>query len=110
MRRLPTAPVAAASLPAGFGVAAATGVRPLGGALLVAAAAWCFVRWRAEAGTGRAVLLLAVYWTGFALSHALAGLVGAWAAVSIVAAVAGGAAWRLADRVAPEADASPAPA
>ena len=56
-----TAPVAAASLVLGFAVAQATGVRALGGLVLVAGAAWCAVRWRASAGTGAAVALVVAY-------------------------------------------------
>ena len=95
---MPTAPVAALSLIAGFAVAQATGVRPLGGAVLLAAVAWCALRWRRKAGTGRAVLLVAIYAAAFAGSHALAGVLGTWGAVLAVAAVAGLAAWLLADR------------
>ena len=54
MDRLPTWPVAAGSLLIGFGVAQATGIRPLGGLVLVAGAAWCTVRWRRSAGAARA--------------------------------------------------------
>jgi hypothetical protein len=94
---VPTWPVAALSLVAGFAVADLTGVRPLGGAVLVVAAAWCFVRWRARAGTGRAVALVAFYAACFAASHALADVLGTWGAVVTVALLAGGAAWALAD-------------
>ena len=54
---MPTWPIAGGSLIAGFAVADVTGVRALGGLVLVAAAAWLAVRWRARAGTGRAVAL-----------------------------------------------------
>lgn len=95
---MPTAPVAALSLIAGFAVAQATGVRPLGGIVLLAAVAWCAVRWRRDAGTGRAVLLVAIYASAFAASHALAPMLGTWGAVLTVAAITGVAAWLLADR------------
>lgn len=92
-----TAPVAAASLIAGFAVAQATGVRPLGGIVLLAAVAWCAVRWRRDAGLGRAVALVLIYAGAFAASHALADVLGTWGAVLTVAAVVGAAAWLLAD-------------
>ncbi len=95
---MPTAPVAAASLVAGFAVAQASGVRPLGGLVLVAAAAWCAVRWRRAAGTGVAALLVLIYAAAFAASHALADVLGTWGAVLTVAAVVGISAWLLADR------------
>jgi hypothetical protein len=94
---MPTWPVASLSLVAGFGVAELTGVRALGGVVLIAAAAWCFARWRGAAGTGRAVALLAFYAACFAASHVLAGALGAWGAVALVAVLAGAAAWALAD-------------
>jgi thiol:disulfide interchange protein len=94
---VPTAPVAALSLIAGFAVAQATGVRPLGGIVLAAAVAWCFVRWR-EVSTARAVLLVAIYAAAFAASHVLADPLGTWGAVLTVASVMGIAAWLLADR------------
>ena len=97
---MPTWPVAGLSLVAGFAVADATGVRPLGGLVLVAAAAWCFVRWRKVAGTGRALALVAFYAAAFAASHALADVLGTWGAVLAVAAAVATASWLLADRVA----------
>lgn len=95
---MPTAPVAALSLVAGFGVAQATGVRPLGGAVLAVALGWCALRWRLAAGAGRAAALVALYLAAFVASHALADVVGTWGAVLLVAAVVGAAAWLTADR------------
>jgi len=97
MDRLPTWPVAAGSLLIGFGVAQATGIRPLGGLVLVAGAAWCTVRWRRSAGAARAAALLAVYVAAFALSHVVANTLGSWPAVLLAAGVSGLAAWALAD-------------
>ena len=76
---------AAACLPAGFGVAVATGVRPLGGLVLVVLA-WLAareepLRWR----WWGLVLVL------FVLSHLLGHVIGAWPAVAVVSAVALGA-------------------
>jgi hypothetical protein len=98
MSELPTAPVAAGSLLAGYLVARESGVRPLGGLVLAAAGAWCTRRWRRRAGNLPAAALLGVYLAGFAGSHPLAKRVGAWPAVLIAAATSGTASWLLADR------------
>lgn len=95
---MPTAPVVAASLVAGFAVADATGVRPLGGLVLAVAVAWCALRWRRTAGAGRAAALVALYLAAFVSSHLLADVAGTWGAVLLVAAVVGAAAWLVADR------------
>jgi hypothetical protein len=96
-RRTPTWPVASGSLILGFAVAQATGVRPLGGIVLAGALAWCVLHWRARAGWARAAALAALYLVLFAASHVLAGPLGTWGAVLVVAAVAGGSAWAVAD-------------
>lgn len=98
MRSLPTWPVAAGSLALGFGVAQATGVRPLGGLVLVAGAGWCALRWREERGTGTAVALVAIYLAAFVASHLIADTLGAWGSVALVCALVGLAAWALGDR------------
>lgn len=95
---VPTAPVAALSLIAGFGVAQATGVRPLGGIVLAVALGWCALRWRTGVGAGRAVALVALYLAAFAASHVLADALGTWGSVLLVATVVGVAAWLGADR------------
>jgi hypothetical protein len=77
---------AAASLPAGFAVAMATGVRPLGGVVLVVLAALA-ARWGA-APRSKQVLWYAVVAACFAASHVLGHLIGAWGAVALVTAVA----------------------
>jgi len=87
-----TALVAAASLVLGFAVAQGTGVRVLGGLVLVAGAAWCAVRWRARAGAPTTVALLALYAGAFVVSHLLADALGAWPSVVLAAAVVGAAA------------------
>jgi hypothetical protein len=80
---------ATACLPVGFGVAAATGVRPLGGIVLVGLAAaagrWSGRDLRRQAGWYGVVLAC------FVASHLLADVTGAWGAVAIVTAVATGA-------------------
>ena len=98
MSRTPTWPVATLSLVAGFAVAQATGVRPLGGVVLVLGAGWCALRWRERAGISAAVALVALYVAAFAASHVLADVLGTWGAVAAVAALVGGAAWAAVDR------------
>ncbi len=98
MPSVPTWPVAAGSLAVGFAVAQATGIRPLGGVVLVAGAGWCALRWRAERGTGVAVALVAIYLAAFVASHLIADTFGTWGAVALVSALVGLAAWGLADR------------
>jgi hypothetical protein len=97
----PTWPIAGASLIAGFAVADLTGVRPLGGLVLVAAALWLGLRWRARAGTARAVALLALYAAAFIASHVVADALGTWGAVLSAAALVAAATWLLADRARP---------
>ena len=92
-----TWPVAAGTLPLGFGVAQATGVRPLGGLVLVAAAIWCALRWLHTAGGGRAAALLVAYFGAFVMSHVIADALGAWGAVLLAAAVVGLTTWAVAD-------------
>lgn len=95
---MPTAPIAAASLIAGFAVADATGVRPLGGLVLAITVAWCALRWRRTAGAARAAALVTLYLAAFVASHLLADIAGTWGAVLLVAATVGAAAWLAADR------------
>jgi hypothetical protein len=95
---VPTAPLAAAALIAGFAVAQTTGVRALGGVVLVAAVVWCSLRWWRQAGPPRAVALVLIYAAAFAASHVVADTLGTWGAVLTVAAVVGVAAHFLADR------------
>ena len=98
MSDLPTAPVAAGSLVVGYVVARESGVRPLGGAVLAAAGAWCARAWSQRAGPATATALVGIYAAGFAGSHPLAKRVGAWPAVLGAAATAGAASWLLVDR------------
>ncbi len=94
----PTAPVAAASLVAGYAVAAGTGVRPLGGLVLAAGTAWCAREWYRRHGPATMGGLLGVQLVGFAASHVLARSLGAWPSVGLVAAISGASALVLADR------------
>ena len=92
-----TWPVASGSLLLGFAVAEATGIRPLGGIVLVVACAWCALRWLRAAGMARSALLVVVYAGAFAVSHIIADTLGAWPSVLLAAAVVGTAAYVLAD-------------
>ncbi|MCW2957617.1 MAG: hypothetical protein JWP18_420 [Solirubrobacterales bacterium] len=94
---LSTWPVAAGSLVLGFAVAQATGVRPLGGLVLVAGAGWCARRWLPSIGTARTAALLGIYLACFVVSHVIADPVGTWPAVAIVAGVVGLSTWLAAD-------------
>ena len=94
----PTAPIAAGSLIVGYLVARESGVRPLGGAVLVTAGGWCARSWACRTGPVTAAALLGIYTAGFVVSHPLAKRTGAWPAVLTVAALSGASAWVLADR------------
>lgn len=95
---IPTAPVAAGSLIAGFAVARGTGVRPLGGLPLALGGGWCAQEWYRRRGSGTALTLGSIYLAGFVGSHVLARRIGAWPSVLAVSAVSGASAWALADR------------
>jgi CHASE2 domain-containing sensor protein len=97
MRALPTAPFAAGSLIASYGVVAATGSRPLGGVVLAAGGLCCIEIWRRRHGTRTAAQLGATSFAAFVASHLLALALGPWPAVLIVAAFTAVAAWVLAD-------------
>lgn len=103
---VPTAPIAAGSLIAGYVTARKTGIRPLGGLVLAAGGAYATTRWRKQAGTPKAALLLTTYLAGFGASHPLAKKIGAWPSVLSVAAVSGGASYLLADRAAAKSPAA----
>lgn len=81
--------VAALTFLAAFGVADATGVRPLGGIVLVAGGAWCALQVRPVAGAGRTVALLVLALAAFVLSHPLGDEIGSWPAVLVVSAAVG---------------------
>jgi hypothetical protein len=96
-RRLPTAPLAAAGLIAGFAVAVATGSRPLGGVVLAGFGLVCLSIWRRRDGSRTAAVLAFVGLLAFALSHLLGLLIGSWPAVLAAAAFVAVASWRLSD-------------
>jgi hypothetical protein len=96
-RSLPTAPVAAGSLIAGYAVAVGSGSRPLGGVVLLAGGLWCVREWTRRNDTRTAVVLACAGLAAFVLSHVLALAIGAWPAVLLVAAAMALATWVRAD-------------
>jgi hypothetical protein len=97
VRKAPTAPLAAASFLAGWGVVAATGSRAAGGLVLAAGGLWCIALWRRRRGNRTAAALGGAGVVGFVLAHLLGLAIGAWPAVILVAAAAGALAWIYAD-------------
>lgn len=96
-RDLPTAPIAAAGLIVGYGVAVASGSRPLGGVVLAACGLLCVAIWLRRDGRRTAALLTGVGLFAFAFSHVLALVIGAWPAVLLVAAATAAVCWRVSD-------------
>jgi hypothetical protein len=96
-----TWPVASGSLLLGFAVAQLTGIRPLGGLVLVAGCAWCALRGLRTVGAARTTALVTLYVGGFVVSHLIADTLGAWPSVLLVAAVVGAATYALADSARP---------
>lgn len=97
MTPIPTAPIAAGSLIAGFAVAVSTGSRPLGGVVLAVGGLWCIRTWRRRHGTRTAVILGCVGFGAFVISHLLALAIGAWPSVLVVSAVVALVTWTQAD-------------
>ena len=97
MARIPTAPVAAGSLIAGFAVASASGSRPLGGLVLLAGGIWCIRAWTRRHDPRTALTLTSVGLVAFIASHVLAPQIGAWPSVLLVAALSGAIVWARAD-------------
>jgi hypothetical protein len=98
LTRVPTAPLLAGGLLGGFALAQRTGVRPVGGAAMLAANGLAVRQWYAVGGAPLAAGLTAAYWAAMGVSHPLARRVGTWPSVVGVTATAAGAAWVLADR------------
>jgi hypothetical protein len=102
-RRLALPALAAATFLAGFGVAELTGVRALGGLVLLVGGIWCARLALRLAGSGPTVALLAIALALFAASHPLGHAIGAWPAVGVSAVLVGAAAaamtriWRRTD-------------
>lgn len=101
VRRTPTAPVAAASLIAGYAVAAGSGSRPLGGVVMLAGGLWCVREWTRRNDARTALVLACTGLAAFVISHVLARAIGAWPSVLLVSAATALAAWLLADTRAP---------
>ncbi len=96
-RSLPTAPIAAAGLIAGYAVAVGSGSRPLGGVVLAGFGLTCAAIWLRRDGRGVALKLTGIGLAAFALSHGLGALIGAWPAVLVCAAGVAVACERLSD-------------
>jgi hypothetical protein len=97
MERVSTAALAAAGLIAGYGVAVASGSRPLGGLVLAGFGLTCIAIWLKRDGPRIAGLLAAAAFVAFALSHVLGLLIGAWPSVFVMAAVTASLCWRVSD-------------
>jgi hypothetical protein len=95
--RLPTAPVAATGLLAGYAVAVTTGSRPLGGVILALCGLICITVWGRRDGLRTTIRLTLVGLGAFVFSHVVALAIGAWPAVLLAAAVTFAASWRLSD-------------
>jgi len=97
LERLPTAPLAAAGLIAGFAVAVASGSRPLGGVVLALFGFLCIRIWVRRDGVSVAARLTLAGLVAFALSHLLGLVIGAWPSVLAVSAATAWCCWRLSD-------------
>jgi hypothetical protein len=108
LERLPTAPLAAAGLIAGYAVAVASGSRPLGGIVLALFGLGCVAIWLQRDGRRTATRLTLAGLAAFALSHVIALVIGAWPAVVLMSAVTFGACWVESDsrRIGPRARAA----
>jgi len=97
VRHAPTAPVAAASLIAGYAVVALSGSRALGGIVLALGGIWCVCAWARRHGARTAVTLALAGLGAFIATHLLALAIGAWPAVLLIAAAMAAVAWTRAD-------------
>lgn len=101
--RLTLPAIAAATFLAGFAAAELTGVRAVGGIVLLVGGIWCVRLALRLAGAGPAIALIAIALALFALSHPLGHAIGAWPAVLVTAALVAAAAgaithvWRQTD-------------
>jgi hypothetical protein len=100
MRPVPTAAIAAGALIGGYGVAAGSGSRPLGGLVLAAGGLYCARVWARRDGPRTAAALTGVGLLAFALSHVIAPEIGAWPSVLSVAAATGAVVWVRSDAAA----------
>jgi hypothetical protein len=97
IRRVATAPIAATGLIAGYGVAVASGSRPLGGAVLACCGLICAAIWTRRDGPRTALLLAGAGLVAFAFSHLLGAVIGAWPAVLVVSAAIALIYWTISD-------------
>lgn len=97
LRELPTAPVSAAGLIAGYAVAVGADSRPLGGAVMAGFGLSCIAIWLRRDGRTTAAQLSAVGLGAFIVSHGLGQLIGAWSAVLTSSAALAVACDRLSD-------------
>jgi hypothetical protein len=97
LERIPTAPIAAFGLAAGFGVAVASGSRPLGGVVLAACGLSCMAVWARRDGPKVTAVLTVSGLVAFAGSHVLGHVIGAWPSVAVVSLAIAGLCWRLSD-------------
>jgi hypothetical protein len=99
-RLFPSSLLVAAGLLVGFAVAQGTGVRALGGAILVGTGLAAARLWVRRRGWAVATALGVLYLAAFVLSHVLTlGLgVPAWASVSLVTLLSAGVTFAVADR------------
>ena len=95
--RLPTSPLAATGLIAGFATAVSTGSRPLGGLVMAAFGLACIYLWARRDGRATATRLTLVGLAALALSHLLGLAIGAWPSVLAVSAVTAWFCWRWSD-------------
>jgi hypothetical protein len=110
VRQIPTAPVAAGSLIAGFAVAVGSGSRPLGGVVMAAGGLWCVRAWERRHGRRTAVELTGAGLGAFVISHGLGLVIGAWPSVLLVSAATAAITWTRADSRLPAPDVQPASA
>jgi hypothetical protein len=97
LERVPTAPIAAVGLVAGFAIAVTTGSRPLGGVALALCGLACVAIWLRRDGRRTTARLTLAGLLAFALSHALGLAVGAWPAVALVTIATAWLYWHVSD-------------
>lgn len=97
MKNVPTSPIAAIGLIAGFAVALTSGSRALGGVVLVICGGACIAIWLRRDGRRTAIVLTIAGLLAFALSHVLGLIIGAWPSVLLTAAGTAALYWRASD-------------
>lgn len=80
--------VVGGSLILGFVVAIASGVRVLGGVVLLIGGGWCAWRLWRMAGPVRTIIVGVVYVAAFVVSHPLGDVIGTWPSLIVVSVVA----------------------